>query len=250
MRGVSLISTFDNPAACFEAVLDAINKVSGDEQPVPTWMKILDVPDEHLLAAGIADLTSQFQAVKSAVEELPDTEDPDLFRQYLPAIERVLNDLLLVRNAGKMTHYKSLVTGEMVVAMRSCSGALRRNSSMVVPTLDDDAVQQLLELVRELVDEVISAGLSPTIQMFMVGKLREVEDLLLHVKIAGFTAVVDKLDEMLGGAIREARGDRTAFEKAHAFIQRLWAKLTTVATGTSAITGAVEDTMRLLGGGQ
>lgn len=240
------MTTFDNPASCLETVLEEVITANEGENASEAWMKILDVSQPHLMAARIADLMAQFQAVRAAVDELPETEDPDGYRERLPQIALVIQELLSVNKVGQMKHFKALVTRDMIVTMRFCSGALRRNGILVTPTLDDAAVQDLHELVRQLIDETTDAALPVKIQEFMVGKLREIDELLLNVKIRGYAAVVAKMDELLGGAARESHGDSAETRKAWAIIAKLWARLTTVAAGTTTIAGAVDDTIRLL----
>lgn len=185
----------DNSAVRITAVLESVRGTADNISAVDGWANALGVPEGGDLFSAFAEFRQQVELTRAQVNALPESE------------------------TATMQHYKQQISETTVYSLRACAEALRRHLARErVFTAETTSV--LIELVRELVDEVGRTDELPAeFRLAITQRLHEVEAALLTVQITGINGVV-----------------------------QLWAKLPTWAGGVTALTTDPTETSANVGG--
>lgn len=234
------MSDTDNPAPRLALILERTSRAVPKDRALDSWMKIFDIGDKNDLPGRIALALSQLAEAREAIESLPEGEDPAHLLTHFPDVEKLFNDIVLQPGSAQMGHFIAQVKGEMIYSMQTCARALRRHG-MREPTLDTEAINELLTLVRETIDEVLKSEFPEKVKIFMVKRLREVEEALIAVSIGGFGRVEAALDAFAFAGLKVTAHGSPERSRVGEWFGNLWGKIHTLAAGTGAITGVAAD---------
>jgi hypothetical protein len=121
--------------------------------------------------------------------------------------------------------------------MGACSTAIRRNGGRE-PTLDVNGIGEVLQLIVDIRDEIIGSQMPQHVKVYILRRLRDVEDAVIAFRIAGFAGVESALDALIGGAMW--RTPPTSQEPVKIWVRRLWEKIKAITQGTAAIAGSAQ----------
>jgi hypothetical protein len=231
------VAELDNPAARILAVLERLQPLLSEQGPArDAWQRAFDIGDPFDLPNRIAHFIQQVQLTKELVAALPDDEDPEHLSTYFNRLDQICNNLLGVGTVNQ-SEFVGLVKPELLFSLGSCSRAIRRNGGRE-PTIDIDGIESILNTISEVRNEIVASNMPRDVNIFILRRLREVEDAVFTFKIAGYSGVEDTLDALLGGAAW--RTPATQQQPVENWVKRIFLAIQTAARGTAAIAGSTQ----------
>ncbi len=227
----------DNPAARIQAVLErAIPQLDGQGPARVAWQRAFDVGEPLDLAGRIAHFIQQVQLTKELVAALPEDEEPEHLSKYFDRLDQICDALLGVGTVN-VRQFVGLITPELTYSLGSCSRAIRQHGGRE-PTIDVEGIERILGVIYEVRKEILASSIPQNVTLFILRRLREVEDAVLAFKIAGYSGVEEALDALVGGAAW--RTPATEHQPVENWIKRIWNTIQTAAKGTAAIAGSAQ----------
>lgn len=231
------MAELDNPAARLQSVLERVRLRTSDSGPArDPWMDAFGVKDPLELPGHVARFIQQVLLTKELVAGLPEDEDPPHLSTYFPKLDQICETLLGV-GTYNMGIFAGLVTPELLYSLGSCSRAIRRHGGRE-PTIDKAGLGNILATIHEVRREIVTSSLPPTVSLFIIQRLREVEDAVTAFAIAGYSGVESSLDALLGGVLW--RTPATQQPQVGSWVKRVWMTIQTAAKGTASIAGSTQ----------
>lgn len=228
------MAQLDNPAGRIEAVLERAKKYTSERGSARDgWRQAFDVGDASQLPARIAHFIMQVQLTKELVAALPDYEDPEHLSTYFGNLDQIIDALLSV-GALNMSQFAPWITPELLFSLGACSRALRRHDGQE-PTLDVGEVENILDTIRQVQEELTQSALPQHVKLLLIRRVREVEEAVLAIKIAGYPVVESTLDALLGSVAW--RTDPAEQNKVATWVKRIWSAIFTASHDTAQIAG-------------
>ena len=231
------MAELDNPAARILAVLERVQPLL--DQPGPAldaWQQAFDVRDPLDLPGRVAHFIQQVQLTKELVAALPEEEDSEHLSTYFRQLDRLCNVLLGV-GIYNTSEFVGSVKPELLYSLGSCSQAIRRHGGRE-PTIDVAGIENILSTIHDVRNEIVASQLPHNVSLFILRRLREVEEAVLAFKIAGYAGVEDTLDALLGGAAwRTPPGQQ---RPVGGWINRVWMAIQTGTKGTATIASSTQ----------
>jgi hypothetical protein len=200
------------------------------------WNYAFGVDDPLELAGHVAHFIQQVQLTKELVAGLPEDEDPSHLSTYFPQLDQICDALLGV-GTYNMGIFAGLVTPELLFSLGSCSRAIRRHGGRE-PTIDTAGLKNILATIHEVHREIVASGLPHTVSLFIIQRLREVEDAVTAFTIAGYSGVESSLDALIGGA--SWRTPPIQQPQVGSWVKRAWTAIQSTAIGTASIAGSTQ----------
>jgi hypothetical protein len=254
----------DNPAGRLGAFLESLHGRNGNgDKTVGDVLGLAEDADgPFVVALRILEIGRLAQATRSAVEALPDEEDPAFLLQHFHLVESLvkrLTDAVVMGAAGYAPTDRFVakfiipapLDGAALFGLEAASRALHR--CCPEPAIGPEHLDSLIHDVRELMDAVTgNPALSAEAKTFLVRRLRDVETALLGSRITGSVDLEDALDCLTGAFVRrEDLREPALLGKINAFFQRLVLAAQgaeAIAGATASTVGAIEAIARLHGG--
>jgi hypothetical protein len=180
-----VVSTATNPAKRLHDVL-AVAAGSRSNNPAPNvWAGIFNVsltqPQQFLARASA--LTEMVAEVRSLVEELPVTEDPELILRNYGQVEQTVANFLRVSGLN-MVQFMGPLQDTGLLSVEMADRALRRNGYRE-PQLDRSQIDDLRDEVHDLISDVVGTdSLTPRDKRAIIAHLRAVEDALTNATLS------------------------------------------------------------------
>lgn len=223
-----------NPAARLHAVLVALKGIGG-ASVAGALAQVLDVGEQE----QPAELLHRIAAVRAlpgqAAEQLRLVEDVnhELLLRWRDPVETALSRTYFL--GGQVSEMTSLYGAEVLLGLEMTADVLRRRRPE--PTIPDEGLVELVDLVRELIDAVLAdPDLPPAAKQFLLERLRDVEIALLRFRVTGYAGVEAAVDALTGGAVR--RDDIRGNENVGGWLSRLWDRMGAVTTRTKEVADA------------
>ena len=251
----------DNPAGRLGAFLESLHGRNADKTVGEVLALAEDADGPFVVALRILEIGRLAQATRSAVEALPDQEDPAFLLQHFHQVESLVKRLTDAVVMGAVTYaptdqftakfiIPAPLDGAALFGLEAASRALHRRCPE--PAIGPEHLDSLIYDVRELIDSVTgSPAFSTEAKTFLVRRLRDIETALLGSRITGSADLEDALDRLTGAFVRrEDIRDPGLLGKINTFFQRLVLAaqgVEGIAGATTTTVGAIEAIARLSG---
>lgn len=229
-----------NPAGRLHAVLSAASAKRSGSPAIDVWTEVFNVPKtpRQLLFARIAVLAGLVGEVRTLVENLPDTENPEfLLRQY-DQVEKTVTNFAVLGNLT-MQQFMEPLTDAGLEKVETAALAMRR-SGYREPHLEQAKLDELRDEVHDLISDVLGAdGLTPDEKRTVVAHLRAVEEALTNAFLGN--DVTHATHGLLGGllTLRPRATENQAIRQVAKFAGAVMAAVT-VNLATQAVENAIE----------
>jgi hypothetical protein len=130
-----------------------------------------------LFFARVADLTALVAEVRALVEDLPDTEDPELIVRHYDQVDGIVANFIHVGNIN-MNEFMEPLKDTGLISIEMADRALRRRGHRE-SRLEQSELDRLRDEVHDLISDVLGAdSLAAEQKRSIVAHLRAVEDTL------------------------------------------------------------------------
>jgi hypothetical protein len=243
-----MVEYVDNPAGRLRKLLLDLHARTNTDQmqkQKPAWDAILELAEaedspaarEVAIIGAAVGLPAQ---IRGAVQALPvDTERKEHLLAHLDGVERGMGAVLTRQSLW--TVFTAFATGGVVPqsaaisSLSHCSYELHRHAPE--PTVSDEELARLIDMINELIMEVAAADLPDEVQRAMLNHLLALLQAAHDVRLAGTQPLDDALFALMGATGRV--NAQEALEQAGLW-QRIKNAVQTLDTMLSAGQGAAQ----------
>lgn len=191
----------DNPAGRLHEFFSAIRRQNGDAQLVVSLGAVWGLPQPYLqpdLCERTAIVSRLPDEIEARITDLGDQVDKDYALRHKEEWERALLELanLHALTAG----LQHLVPAESLLTLEHCARELHRHDRQAV--VDQDTLTWIREQVDDLLAELGTCTVDPDLRRFLVDRLRDMQDAVDEVRLAGPDALLGVVDRLTGGVVR------------------------------------------------
>lgn len=243
---------FDNPAARLFDFLARV-KAHGNMVTRQAVCIALDLDqDQTSLSEVLQHITTVMSwpaQIEDRVRALTDVNAQRLLR-WQPHVKAAMTEL---GNAGGMSHSIIAQYNDTDLAdLEHCADTLHYRTPE--PSISPDDLSSIIDLIREAIDAIgADEQLAPAARLWLIGRLREVENAVLHFRIVGYSGVTEAMERLCGGIVLHPL---TRNQQASSWATRIWLKISNSLTGVDrlAVTStntanAINAGLDLFGGG-
>ena len=241
--------TADNPAMRLLELLTSLKAQPSSLNLGNTLRQMWELPPDashaelmHYLAVA----ASWPDAAKREVEELTDVNHERLLSWY-PNIANAMVQLGNVSTSveGVKPFYNDVDLNNLAHTADTL------HYKCPEPTIPDDKLAGLVDMVREVIDAVTAdEGLPTRVRAELIKRLREVEQALIHFRLVGYEGVQNAMDQFLGTVARYPE----AHQNGKSWAARIWGGIMGALTGAkqiaeagTAVAGAIEAFKPMIG---
>jgi hypothetical protein len=228
----------DNPAGRLHYVLTEIRSVPGATNIEKALAKAFEVAETEPAATLHQHVAVMAAWPDQAIEQIKTLDDinQDLalgwtariqpamawVGRWAQAVENMQNEY------GEVDLYSLAVTADHL------------HRRLPEPVIPKDKLPELVELVREIIDAVLADTQLPEVaRAFLVSRLHEVEQAVLHFRVTGYAGIETAMDCLVGYI---ARMPATQTATTQTWVGRLWGRIQLTLVGVSLIANTVETT--------
>lgn len=249
---MSLVETpTDNPAGRLHKVLTDLQGMAVNQTIEDALTEVLEIEgdDRYVRLHEYLSLVVRWPVdAADAIRRLPD-ENHALLLQWTGPVEQAV--IWMGRWAHTVNNLQSQYNETTMYSLAVTADLLHRRCPE--PVIEAGTLEALVGLVREVIDAVVADEQLPAeAREFLLGRLLEVQQALLHFRIVGYPGVADAMDRLVGGLVRnpEAQNERTTggVRRILVAVQQALRGTKELADTGSAAAAAIEAGKGLFGG--
>jgi hypothetical protein len=192
----------DNPAGRLHALLLQLKERSDNFSKALCEIYQVSYTDALKAAPVISRVVQLPDRAKAQVLSLDDSlYDSELILNWHQPVRTLLS-----RHAFNSSSAGSTVVGTLdnsiLLSLQFCSDLLHRHLPEYVP--QDEELQRIIGLIRELRDEISDPALDPELRAFLLRHANDMEAAIVAFPIDGSTALADALDKAVGSLNRRS----------------------------------------------
>lgn len=229
----------DNPAGRLHRILVGVTSANEAEQVDRVLQRLFGLEDEKdeasrvaLLLRQVAELATLAQQAQAQIETLVDVNH-ELFLRWVSKVNKAL--MWAPRWNENINNMKQLLDSTTLYSLEMCADMLHRMSPE--PTIEDDKLSELVELVRAAIDATAEMSALPAeVRQSLIARLREVEISFIYFRTTGYPGVETAMDALTGTWARQPTAHSS---EATGWLQKLWAKLSLSVRGVQELSEGV-----------
>lgn len=171
----------------------------GNEHTVKVWAKVLGADASNIaeLSTKIGQLILLLNDVRNDINGLEITN----FDKFIKPIDKIqvffLSNQMFNQN---WVAIKGQVTEETLDLIDAC-GDLIAAQSKGFREISPTELENLQQEIRNLQDEIRDSGIDKETKIFLINKLRKIEELILNYRIRGSSGLAKVSEEVSGGTL-------------------------------------------------
>ena len=183
---------YDNIAIRLLNVLNEGREISNGVKCKDAWSKLLNTKDNSELYYRLGIVMGMPNNLAQEVEDLFPTQ-----KKSIDYIKRRLNAAFDAQNLnGQWNAFISQIDDHTIIYLEMLADLLETQNKNKL--LNDDEVNKVLENLRTVCNEIISADINSELKKYLLRKIRSLISSIEEYQLTGLNSILDSLDSSIG----------------------------------------------------